>query len=94
MPELAQQTVNLPDFMGGTIGTRRQIELPELDSQFVSRMEEDINSRRKNAFINELKNDPRFKPSMVNKPPPKYMEVAIEGLGPVIATHKAIKTPK
>jgi len=58
---------------------------------FVSRMESDIDARRRTAFICELQKDPRFKPSMLEPPKPKFREVTLTG-GPVIKSHDHNKT--
>jgi hypothetical protein len=77
---------------GGTgVHGAREARLTALDLQFLARMEGDIDSRRKTSFINELKKDPRFKPSMLEPPKPKFQEVSLVG-GPVIKSHLARRT--
>ena len=58
---------------------------------FVNRMTNDIDERRKTNFINELKKDPRFKPSMLEPAKPKFKTVTLDG-GPIIKTHNSNKT--
>ena len=66
-------------------------DLTYMDRLFLSRMEQDLDSRRRTSFINEIKKDPRFKPSMLEPPKSKLQPVSLDG-GPVIKTHKAWKT--
>ena len=47
------------------------------DHLFMDRMTNDVEDRRRNQFINELKKDPRFKPSMLEPPKPKFKEVSV-----------------
>ena len=61
--------------------------LSTTDRLFISRMEGDIESRRRASFLNELKKDPRFKPSMLEPPKPRFQTVELHG-GPIIKTHK------
>ena len=61
------------------------------DLMFLARMEEDIEGRRRSAFITELRKDPRFRPSMLEPPKPKFKEVTLTG-GPIIKSHKHWKT--
>ena len=61
------------------------------DTLFLSRMEVDIEERRRTAFIDQLRKDPRFKPSMLEPPKPKFQTVTLTG-GPIIKTHKSYKT--
>ena len=60
--------------------------------EFLTRMQDDVDQRRKTTFINELKKDPRFKPSMLEPPKPKFQTVTIDGTGPIIKTVKANRT--
>uniref|UniRef100_A0A7S2JE93 Uncharacterized protein n=1 Tax=Haptolina brevifila TaxID=156173 RepID=A0A7S2JE93_9EUKA len=65
--------------------------LTQADVEFISRMESDIEDRRRTAFITELRKDPRFKPSMLEPPRAKFKTVTLDG-GPIIKTHKSHKT--
>lgn len=42
--------------------------LTRTDILFLSRMEEDVEGRRRQKFLAEVKKDPRFKPSMLQPP--------------------------
>ena len=59
---------------------------------FVSRMEASVDARRHRAYVNELRKDPRFKPSMLEPPRPKWKEVTIDGVGPIVKTIHTMKT--
>ena len=67
--------------------------LTNMEIDFLNRMDEDVEDRRRTAFITQLKQDPRFRPSMLAPPKPKFQTVTLEG-GPIIRTHKANKTGK
>ncbi len=58
---------------------------------FLARMDGDIESRRRTAFINELRKDPRFEPRMLEPPKPKFQVVEL-GNGPIIKTVNAKRT--
>ena len=60
--------------------------LTSSDFAFMQRMEGDIDGRRRTAFIVELKKDPRFKPSMLEPPKPKFKAVSLDN-GPIVRTH-------
>lgn len=75
----------------GSVGTYQSM-LSETDRQFIARMEGDIETRRRSSFINELKKDPRFKPSMLEPPKPKFQQVDISQSGPIIRSHNSKKT--
>lgn len=60
-------------------------------AQFIARMDCDTDDRRRTAFIAQLKKDPRFRPSMLEPPKPKFQTVNVNG-GPVIKTHQSNKT--
>jgi len=66
-------------------------ELTQTDVDFLGRMDFDVEDRRRTAFITELKKDPRFRPSMLEPPKPRFKEVTLTG-GPIIKTHKNAKT--
>ena len=48
--------------------------LSQTDLEFISRMDVDVESRRHNVFIAEVKKDPRFRPSML-EPPSSFVKV-------------------
>ena len=73
------------------MGANRDKPMTVKDFEFLSRMTSDIDTRRRDNFINELKKDPRFKPSMLEPPKPKFKEVTLTG-GPIVKMHKAGKT--
>ena len=50
--------------------------LSQTDLEFISRMDVDVESRRHNVFIAEVKKDPRFRPSML-EPPSNFANVSI-----------------
>ena len=60
-------------------------------AEFMSRMEGDVQTRRREKFINELKKHPNFKPSMLAPPKPKFKAVSLEG-GPIIKEHSRKNT--
>ena len=59
--------------------------------EFMSRMEGDTQTRRREKFINELKKHPNFKPSMLAPPKPKFKPVTLEG-GPIVKEHSRRNT--
>ena len=61
------------------------------DFQFLSRMEADVEERRRTSFLVELRKDPRFRPSMLEPPKPKFQTVTLHG-GPIIKSHSGKKT--
>ena len=61
------------------------------DLEFMSRMDGDLEERRRTAFICELRKDPRFRPEMLEPPKSKFKTVTLEG-GPIVKTHKSTKT--
>ena len=65
--------------------------MTEADFYFMSRMDGDIEERRRAAFICELRKDPRFRPEMLEPPKSKFKTVTLEG-GPIIKSHKPNKT--
>jgi len=65
--------------------------LTQTDVNFLSRMDGDVDERRRTSFIIELKKDPRFKPSMLEPPRAKFKTVTLDG-GPIIKSHKNQKT--
>ena len=58
---------------------------------FLSRMDGDIESRRRTSFVRELKKDPRFEPRMLEPSKPKFQLVEL-GNGPIIKTVNARRT--
>lgn len=68
-----------------------QTRISEVDHLFLARMQGDIDSRRRSAFINEIKKDPRFRPSMLEDPKPRFQTVTLDG-GPIIKSHNSKKT--
>ena len=63
----------------------------ETASEFLARMTCDIEDRRKYAFVNELKKDPRFRPSMLEPPKSKLKQVRLEG-GPIFKSVNSSST--
>jgi hypothetical protein len=61
------------------------------DRLFMDRMSNDLEDRRRTQFINELKKDPRFKPSMLEPPKPKFKEVSLTN-GPIVKSHDRKRT--
>eukprot|EP00322_Chrysochromulina_rotalis_P015724 CAMPEP_0115836510 /NCGR_PEP_ID=MMETSP0287-20121206/4743_1 /TAXON_ID=412157 /ORGANISM="Chrysochromulina rotalis, Strain UIO044" /LENGTH=214 /DNA_ID=CAMNT_0003289993 /DNA_START=79 /DNA_END=723 /DNA_ORIENTATION=+ len=61
------------------------------EAKFMMRMENDTESRRRTAFINELRKDSRFHESMLEPPKSKLQEVTLKA-GPIIKTHNSKKT--
>lgn len=61
------------------------------DTEFLSRMEKDLDGRRRTGYINELKKHPLFRPSMLEPPKPKFKTVTLSG-GPIIKSHEPNKT--
>ena len=72
-------------------GTMPGAKLTKTDILFLTRMDADVESRRRTAFITELRKDPRFKESMLEPPKPKFQVVSLEG-GPIIKTVKSNRT--
>ena len=68
-----------------------QKQMSATDFLFLSRMEADVEERRRTAFLVELRKDPRFRPSMLEPPKPKFQTVSLAG-GPIIKSHKHWKT--
>mmetsp|Transcript_60446 Transcript_60446/g.165570 ORF Transcript_60446/g.165570 Transcript_60446/m.165570 type:complete len:130 (+) Transcript_60446:102-491(+) len=66
-------------------------ELTETDVQFLSRMEGDTQSRRRDQYVNELKKHPLFRPGMLEPPKPKFKTVSLDA-GPIIKSHERNKT--
>ena len=60
-------------------------------SLFLSRMDGDIEERRRAAFIKELRKDPRFKPAMLEPPKPRFRHVIVGG-DPIVKAHAARAT--
>ena len=58
---------------------------------FLSRMDGDIESRRRTSFVRELKKDPRFESRMLEPAKPKFQLVEL-GNGPIIKTVNARRT--
>merc|ERR1719267_35194 len=61
------------------------------DHLFMDRMTNDVEDRRRNQFINELKKDPRFKPSMLEPPKPRFQEVSLTA-GPIVKSYDRKRT--
>jgi len=59
---------------------------------FLARVEGDLETRRRNSFINELRKDPRFKPSMLEPPKPRHKPITLEAGPNIIARHDGKKT--
>lgn len=87
-PSAAQMAMMMASRSSGSANNYR---LSNTDRLFISRMEGDIESRRRASFLNELKKDPRFKPSMLEPPKPKFQTVELHA-GPIIKTHNNKKT--
>ena len=88
-PSLLQSQPMLSPF--ATRAARPMTTPGETASAFLARMTGDIEERRRSAFIAELTKDPRFKPSMLEPPKPRFKEVTLEG-GPIIKIHAARNT--
>ena len=58
--------------------------LSQTDLEFISRMDVDVESRRHNLFIAEVKKDPRFRPSML-EPPTNFAKARVHTLPPRLA---------
>lgn len=65
--------------------------LTTMDQLFLGRMENDIEDRRRTSFLTELQKDPRFKPSMLEPPKPRFQTVSVGG-GPIVKSHAHWKT--
>ena len=79
----------MPGMPAGSYSTGKPLTMT--DALFLARMESDIENRRRDAFLVELRKDPRFKPSMLEPPKPKFKEVSV-GAGPIIKSHSLRKT--
>lgn len=56
-----------------------QPTLTQTDVAFISRMDADVEDRRYNSFIAEVKKDPRFRPSMLASPTSNFTKVRPRG---------------
>jgi len=87
-------SMTMPAVQGDAVAQRASGALKPLtwrEHLFMDRMTNDVEDRRRNQFINELKKDPRFKPSMLEPPKPKFKEVSLTA-GPIIKSHDRKRT--
>jgi len=68
-----------------------QKELTSTDIEFMNRMTNDVDKRRRDTFINDLKQHPYFKPSMLEPPKQGFKEVSLTD-GPILKTHAKNQT--
>eukprot|EP00900_Chrysochromulina_parva_P010502 jgi/Chrpa1/19453/Chrysochromulina_OHIO_Genome00000413-RA len=64
--------------------------MTEKDFDFINRMDSDVEGRRRTAFMEQLKKDPRFRPEMLEPAKSKFQTVTLVG-GPIVKTHKSTK---
>ena len=66
-------------------------KMSQSDLEFMARMDDDTDGRRRTKAINEMKKHPAYRPGMLEPPKPKFKAASLDG-GPIIKSHKANKS--